>query len=463
MARSPTAKPRWAAQLRHSAVAKIKSLGNIDPSATNSKRSGFVLRDTRHGPVAAAFPKKRGKATEGVQYFMQREFALAAEWASNPIAEELITAQFYAEGSPFVPRDFLISAMYGQAFEITMPDGTVLIPERDVNPSAQEILDQITNVVGSILYRAQIGWVGLAPSVNGYVLALQNGLPAWLPGAGFSGGGVNVQLFTSNDSWSIPPGAQRVRFILVGGGGGGGSGARRPSGTATSGGAAGGGAATTIYECDATQLNPVESIVIPSPGSPGASRVTDNQSGAPGGTGGTVTCTAGPITLRALGGAGGAGGNTIVSGGGGGSTGGTIAGSAGAGGSVGGAGNQPSAPTLQGCGGGGSGAGMSAAPATRNGGDGPQSSATTGGLWTGTLGGIGSSKTNPVAALTTKFNGLSSMGGGGGWVNADGTAGAGADGASFGGGGGGGGSSLNGNASGAGGTGGPGAVLIVAW
>lgn len=443
-------------------MAKIK-LGNISPAATTSKLGSYVLRDTKFGPVVAARPPKRGPATEGYNYEREQEFALASKWASDPPAEQYITAQHYAKDTSWVPRDFLISAMYGYLHEITMPDGTVLIPDREVNPSAQEILAQVTEIHGSILYRAAVGWVGLPPSVNGYVLALQNGFPAWLPGQGFAGGGVDVQLFNTNGIWTRPPGVQRIRFILIGGGAGGGSGARQPSGTQTCGGSGGGAAAMTVHETDAALCNPTESITIGSGGPGGAARTTNATNGASGNNGGQTLVSCGAITLRAAGGGFGRGGNTSAQAGGSAGTQGTQTGFVGASAGLGSPGSQPVGPTSPGAVGGGSGAGQSAVPSTKNGGAGAVGGSTLGMDWTASAGGIGATKVAPAAATQTAFQGLASMGGGGGWCNADGTAGDGGDGANYGSGGGGGGSSLNGNNSGKGGDGASGAVLVISW
>jgi hypothetical protein len=92
---------------------------------------------------------------------------------------EVETAKNMAKGTPWVYRDILIMASYGFLYEIQMPDGSILMPYRSQNPNVQYLLDQITSVHGSILYRADIGWVGLPPGTNSYVLTMASGLPVW--------------------------------------------------------------------------------------------------------------------------------------------------------------------------------------------------------------------------------------------------------------------------------------------
>lgn len=75
--------------------------------------------------------------------------------------------------------------------------GITLSPSGNISDSptvaaeVQAILDQITNVQGSILFRGAAGWEALAPGTAGYVLST-NGAgadPSWIAGGGGGGGG----------------------------------------------------------------------------------------------------------------------------------------------------------------------------------------------------------------------------------------------------------------------------------
>jgi hypothetical protein len=77
---------------------------------------------------------------------------------------------------------------YLTAHKLVAGNGIGLAPDGDINNSptisakVQEILDQITNVRGSILYRGNATWTALAPGTAGYLLST-NGAgadPSWI-------------------------------------------------------------------------------------------------------------------------------------------------------------------------------------------------------------------------------------------------------------------------------------------
>lgn len=134
---------------------------------------------TRWGAVFKKWPRKRGKATSGYDFYKQTEFALVASWAANPEPIAYQTAIELAKGTDLVPRDMLMRASYGTLYTIIRPDGTEIPSYRMVAPNAQLILDQVTDTIGAMLYRAPIGWVEVAPGNNGQVLAMLDLEPQW--------------------------------------------------------------------------------------------------------------------------------------------------------------------------------------------------------------------------------------------------------------------------------------------
>lgn len=269
-----------------------------------------------------------------------------------------------------------------------------------------------------------------------------------------------IDLYSAAGSftWNRPPLARTITPVVVGGGNSGASGARRASGTASSGGGiAAGTGISYLLDIPASNYNATEAVVVGA-GATGAPAVTtDDTDGNPGAFGGISS-------FKNL-----ANGTPGTAPSGGKASANNVAGSAGIGriagntGGVGGAGNPGNASSgtnaLAGIYAGGGGSGQATSPVSQNGGP---SSFSFGGMLGDTqgAGGIGSSKTAPTTGSGIMFDTGLQLGGsgGGGWVNADGTAGDGANGSAPGGSGGSGGSSVNGHNSGKGGDGAAGAV-----
>lgn len=159
-------------------MAKIKP-GNVAPGAIPGSRGRIVVAMRKHVIVAQSPPRPRGKAKSGYNFFREKEFGIAARWASSPIDLELATAIEMVKGTTYVPRDFIMRAIFGRAYIIENEDGFKWPNFRDVTNNPQYVLDQITTTVGSIFYRADIGWVGLPPSDDSFVLTMQGNLPIW--------------------------------------------------------------------------------------------------------------------------------------------------------------------------------------------------------------------------------------------------------------------------------------------
>ena len=140
------------------------------------------------------------------------------------------------------------------------------------------------------------------PGTSGNLLT-SNG-SAWTSAAPPAGGGVNVQVFTSSSTFTIPTGVTKVKVTVVGGGGGGGG------ATVSCGNAAGGGGAagSTAFKwlTSLTQSNTI-GVTVGAGGAAGAA------AGGAGGSGGSSSIQSGTqsiTTVTALGGLGGAGGNS---------------------------------------------------------------------------------------------------------------------------------------------------------
>lgn len=276
----------------------------------------------------------------------------------------------------------------------------------------------------------------------------------------------DVQLFTSNGTWTKPAGAKTVFIRVIASGGGGGSGRKGATGSIRCGGGGGGGASLAEKTFNATDISATLTVTVGASVAGGVAQATNSTNGNPGTTGNDskVVIPAGTVTiLRAQGAAGGAGGTLTGGTGGNGNTGGQWIGAAGAPASTTGLLGATGNSNNYSCSGGGSGGGITAAEVQSAGGAGggrPFSSDAIGG---GTSGAIASNggpggNANPSGDLAP------GAGGGGGGSSTSGAGGTGGAGGSYGAGGGGGGASTDavGN-SGAGGASGPGAVLIITY
>lgn len=160
-------------------MAKVK-LGNLDPRAFATVRGVLLLRDTRWGPIVQKWPRKRGKYKTPYDFYRQTEFGIAARDASNPEPLSFQTAIEMAKGTEQVPRDILMMAAYGRYYVIMEEDGTIWENGRDMTNNPQYVLDLIGNTVGSIIYRAEVGWVLLPPGNDAQVLVSMAQVPQWV-------------------------------------------------------------------------------------------------------------------------------------------------------------------------------------------------------------------------------------------------------------------------------------------
>jgi hypothetical protein len=181
-------------------MAKVK-LGNLSPGAVPLTRGGFLIRDTKHGPVAQAWPKKRGKAKTAADLWAQKRFGIAAIMAANPFWLDYLTAVHMVKGTTLVPRDWLMMCAVGKAYILQLEDGTIWPSRTSMSINPQLVLDEISSTTGATLYRESYGWVGLDPASEGYVLTMESGVPTWkLPPGGVGLGSLVSVLKRTTDA-----------------------------------------------------------------------------------------------------------------------------------------------------------------------------------------------------------------------------------------------------------------------
>ncbi len=280
---------------------------------------------------------------------------------------------------------------------------------------------------------------------------------------------VDIQVFTSDGTWTKPAGAKSVHVQLIGGGGGGGSGRKGAVGAIRCGGGGGGNGGTAFMTFNASVLGSTETVTVGTGGAGGASRTVNNSNGLAGTAGQTTFFGNWLRAGRGSGGNGGTGANGT-----GGFSGqtfpyGTAGSSGGSASTSGGIGSTVAISNFA-PGSGGGGGGITSANSASQGGRGQaigddSEGANSGygiGIDGGTFGAANTNGGNGNASPTNTIIGGSGGGGGGGSTTTN--AGNGGNGALYGAGGGGGGASTNdvGN-SGAGGSGANGICIVVTY
>lgn len=104
-------------------MAKVDLMG-LNPGALPRIRGQFLVRPQLGGFVAAAWPPKRGNNQHPNSKWTSKQWGYAARMAANAHTLDLQTAIFMTKGTDWVPRDILMRAAFGTAYEIYNPDGT---------------------------------------------------------------------------------------------------------------------------------------------------------------------------------------------------------------------------------------------------------------------------------------------------------------------------------------------------
>lgn len=172
-------------------MVKINDPRNISGD-TPRIRGAFLTLARGDQMHVQAWPKGRGKGGSPGKRYTEMKFAAQGRMAASMEAMCTLTAYEMTKDTQQVPRDFLMWCIQGRAYELVNPDGTVWKVRADMTTNPQYVLDDVTDTVGSILIRTDIGWIGLDPGNNDYILKMVNGLPEWSAYAGPSAPGAIV-------------------------------------------------------------------------------------------------------------------------------------------------------------------------------------------------------------------------------------------------------------------------------
>lgn len=159
-------------------MAKVRPLQNA-PRTAYGTRGVYVLSGTKHGIVASKWPKPRGKATQGYDFYRQTEFGLVASMVASPNPYDYGTAVEMAKGTEQVPRDILMMAAMGTYYRFQFKNGDIWEGYRTLQPNVQSILDQLGAGPGALIWRAPVGWVSLEIPAAGKVLTSDGFQPRW--------------------------------------------------------------------------------------------------------------------------------------------------------------------------------------------------------------------------------------------------------------------------------------------
>jgi len=168
---------------------KIPNLPNVDRPLHLKGSLSVKYNQKFQRWVVRSWPKGNGGDTPR-RYWARAAFVKAAELIKSASADDRAGAAALAKNTPFLERDILMMAAFGNLVQFTTPDGVTWIGARMANITAQQYLDSISTVDGSVLVRTSDGWVALLPGTADYVLTMNagSGLPQWQPSAGSGGG-----------------------------------------------------------------------------------------------------------------------------------------------------------------------------------------------------------------------------------------------------------------------------------
>ncbi len=81
-------------------------------------KGALVIHGAADGTmIARKWPKKRSAKQSAAAKARSDLFGLACSLSTHSIPEDVISARFYSAGTMYLPRDILVSAMYGKLVE----------------------------------------------------------------------------------------------------------------------------------------------------------------------------------------------------------------------------------------------------------------------------------------------------------------------------------------------------------
>jgi len=157
---------------------------NIIPSTTTLRLKGVL--SVYWSPkfqrlIARRWPSGNYKKTAR-RVASNEAFIAAVKLIKQATTNDLIQAESDTANTPWLVRDFLMMAAYGNLIVAQDNTGTAWYGRRILLTEIQSLLDSISATVGSVLIRTNIGWQGINPPSSTSVLSFNpaNGIPAWM-------------------------------------------------------------------------------------------------------------------------------------------------------------------------------------------------------------------------------------------------------------------------------------------
>lgn len=181
--------------------------GNVGPSL----RGQFYSYEKDQGMILSSWPKPRGAPKSEAQRKAQELFVDACKAMKRMDGDFIEYARLNSAGTPMLPRDALMAALYGRGPVFILPNGERRYPMAN-RVDMSMLLDSIADSDGMLLYRDKNDlWVGLAPSLPGRILTMgDDGMPVW--GAAVSGGSSNAWTWTNYTTVTTSANALRGLF-----------------------------------------------------------------------------------------------------------------------------------------------------------------------------------------------------------------------------------------------------------
>lgn len=172
MGRTPIRSPFPASALRPDGAPMALS-DTLKRGEVGASLKGQFYQYQRHGKwVTAKWPKKRGKPKSAAQSQAQKDFAAVCRAIKLTAAEVQMYARANAAGTPMLPRDAMMAALYGNGPTIRTYSGKVIKPMANKLLSST-VLDAIAWAPGDLLVRGQDTWDPLPKGLAGQALMVK--------------------------------------------------------------------------------------------------------------------------------------------------------------------------------------------------------------------------------------------------------------------------------------------------